>query len=184
LNIDVENARNELGANKFLRGQLDQKVDPRLARIYGYSYFGRYTALARPSIFLVHGRGEPVYPRAVSVVQTVPDVAANTPGKFTIDPPPGPEPSEDPKIAPNSTPRDDLARFNPAAVSVDVSGQAVDCCEFSSDIRVWEYDRGDFSLRLDVDSGPLERILIDRDEGGEEMPYFRSSRTRLRGPND
>ena len=50
------------------------------------------------------------------------------------------------------------------------------CCEFSSDIRVWEYDRGDFSLRLDIDSGPLERILIDAELGSDDtMPYFRGA---------
>ena len=31
----------------------------------------------------------------------------------------------------------------------------------AGDIMVWEYDRADFSLRLDVESGPLERILIE-----------------------
>ena len=38
----------------------------------------------------------------------------------------------------------------------------------STSIRVWAYDRDDFSLRLDMMTGPLSRILIDyeiSDEG-------------------
>ena len=57
--------------------------------------------------------------------------------------------------------------------------------EFSYKIRVWEYDRADFSLRLDVDSGPLERILIDAESGGDDrMPYFGNRLTRRRGPGE
>ena len=29
-----------------------------------------------------------------------------------------------------------------------------------SDIKVWTYDKGDYSVRLDVSSGPLEEILL------------------------
>ena len=48
---------------------------------------------------------------------------------------------------------------------------------------VWEYDRGDFSLRLDIDSGPLERILIDAEQGADDtMPYFRGNRGADAGP--
>ncbi len=68
-----------------------------------------------------------------------------------------------------------------AATPVDNSGVAAKEWEFSTDVKIWEYDRADFSLRLDIDSGPLDRILIDREEAGDEMPYFRGSKTRLRG---
>jgi len=170
LTVDVENARNELGASRFLRAQLAQGVQPHLARIYGFSYFGHYTALARPAIFLVHGDGELASPRAPIVSQRNPE----NEGLLGIDPLPG-----DGANDPGST-----GRFGTGPTSVDLSGQAVKCCEFSSDVRVWEYDRGDFSLRLDIDSGPLERILIEREEPAEDMPYFRGQRTRLRGPND
>ena len=33
---------------------------PKLARIYGFSYSGRYTPLSRPALFLVHGDGTAV----------------------------------------------------------------------------------------------------------------------------
>lgn len=29
------------------------------------------------------------------------------------------------------------------------------------DIKVWSYDKADFSIRLDIDSGPLEAILLE-----------------------
>ena len=184
LNINVEGARNELGANQFLREQLAVGVHPRLARIYGFSYFGRYTALARPAIFLVHGRGDPASPRAPSAILSEEDARGNNPARPAIDPAPGPEPAEIPNAVPDSTPPNNSARFNPGPNSVDFSGQAVKCCEFSSDMRVWEYDRGDFSLRLDIDSGPLERILVDAELGADDtMPYFRGQHTRMRGPN-
>ena len=38
----------------------DERISPRLARIYGFSYEGNYYKLARPTVFLVHGKGEEV----------------------------------------------------------------------------------------------------------------------------
>jgi hypothetical protein len=133
--LTINVALDELGGNKFLLQQLKPPSGPpsALARIYGYSYLGRYTALARPAIFLVHGDGEPALPAA------------------------------------------------PESTSVDKSGQAFTCGDFSSDIKVWEYDRGDFSLRLDIDIGPLEQILIEVEEEPDDMPYFRGAHTRFRG---
>ena len=162
LTINLDDARTELGSNKFLRDQLDEaqnkKFKPVLARIYGYSYLGQYTALSCAAIFLVHGDGELASPTAGVV---------RADGTFGID-----------GVDGNA----DAARLATAASSTDVSGVAAKDWEFSSDIRVWEYDRADFSLRLDVDSGPLERILIDRGDGKDnELPYFRGRLTR--GPS-
>lgn len=136
LSVNVANARDELGANRFLREQLEAG-EPQLARIYGFSYHGSYSALSRPAIFLVHGDGVPANGGASSTHQ-----------------------------------------------ALDLTGKAYDCCEFADGIMVWEYDRGDFSLRLDIDSGPLERILIDAEERSEGPAYFRESKTRLRGPGE
>jgi hypothetical protein len=113
--------------------------------------------------------------------------SGNDPGTLAVDPEPGVEkddsekdPFEDPRFRDSKS----AARFATGPNSVDFSGEAMKCCEFSSDIRVWEYDRGDFSLRLDVDSGPLERILIDIETGDDGMPYFRQRKTRLRGAGE
>lgn len=32
---------------------------------------------------------------------------------------------------------------------------------FESDVRMWEYDKGDFTLRLDVVSGTLDELLLE-----------------------
>jgi len=39
--------------------------------------------------------------------------------------------------------------------------------DFAMDIRVWVYDKGDYSIRLDVETGTLEEILLSFDAGPE-----------------
>jgi hypothetical protein len=53
---------------------------------------------------------------------------------------------------------DRLAR---APGHADQTGMASSSANFSEDIRVWSYDKGDFSIRLEVDTGPFEQILLD-----------------------
>jgi hypothetical protein len=170
LNVDLTGARDELGANKFLREQLDPALypddrKPKFARIYGFSHAGIYTALQRPVIMLVHGEGEQASPPAVRADKD----SAN-----------GTTPSGDARFF--LTPGTSLA---PATGTPDLSGVAAKSWEFSFNIKVWEYDRGDFSLRLDVDSGPLERILLEPEAGGDDrMPYFGNRAVRRRGPGE
>ncbi len=38
--------------------------------------------------------------------------------------------------------------------------------EFAANLRVWSYDRADLSIRLDIDSGSFEQILLDVIFGG------------------
>jgi hypothetical protein len=64
---------------------------------------------------------------------------------------------------------------------LDDSGVARDSDQFAGDIFYWEYDRADFSLRLDIDSGPLERILLEAEQQDGGMPYFRGAHTDFRG---
>jgi hypothetical protein len=45
--------------------------------------------------------------------------------------------------------------------SVDYTGVAAQDYQFSYDILVWSYDKGDFSIRLDIETGPFEQILLD-----------------------
>ena len=33
--------------------------------------------------------------------------------------------------------------------------------DFSADLRYWEYEKADFSMRLDVTTGTLEQILLE-----------------------
>lgn len=59
--------RNQAARNP-LNAQLDPAKDPRLARIYGFSYQGNYYKLAAPAVFLVHGEGVQV-PASIDPVQ-------------------------------------------------------------------------------------------------------------------
>jgi hypothetical protein len=49
---------------------------------------------------------------------------------------------------------------------VDSSGVVAREWEFADndpavkDLKMWEYEKGDFSLRLDIESGPFEQILL------------------------
>ena len=87
--------------------------EPRLARIYALSFEGRFYILRQPSVFLVHGPGEPVPPEA---------------------PPPS---------------------------KTEFSGVAARDWDFEGDVRVWKYDRLDYTLRCDIDTGPLEDLLVN-----------------------
>jgi len=55
--------------------------------------------------------------------------------------------------------------------TMEISGVAARDWEFSQsdtdsggnkvvDLRMWEYEKGDFSMRLDIESGPFEQILL------------------------
>jgi hypothetical protein len=58
------------------------------------------------------------------------------------------------------------SRAGRAPADADRTGVASSPGSFSEDIRVWTYDKGDFSLRLDPDTGTLEQILLERCLGG------------------
>ena len=45
----------------------------------------------------------------------------------------------------------------------------------------WEYDKGDFSLRLDVESGPLTEILLDATLGADPLGSYAGASARLSG---
>ncbi|MBV9975664.1 MAG: pentapeptide repeat-containing protein [Hyphomicrobiales bacterium] len=55
--------------------------------------------------------------------------------------------------------------------SVDDSGVAAREWEFSGGgtVSYWEYEKGDFSLRLDTEAGPLEQILLAAAIRGADM---------------
>jgi len=107
---------NNLGANKFLEQQL-AGPDPRLARIYGFSYEGQYCDLPRPAIFLVHTQGQKL-----------------------------------------------KEGFRFQRTTLDTSGVIAKEWDFSdsdaADVREWDYDKGDFSIRFDVEAGQFEQILL------------------------
>src|SRR5262249_31206714 len=52
-------------------------------------------------------------------------------------------------------------RWTRAPSSADRTGLGSQTGSFASDIRVWAYDKSDFSIRLDAMTGPLDQILLD-----------------------
>jgi hypothetical protein len=105
-------------ATGYPRNQLAQILeraggeDPRLARIYGFSYEGHYYKLYVPSVFVVHGPGHEL--KGGDMAVTLSDLG------------------------------------------VEYKDQT-----FASEVRMWAYDRLDYSLRIDITSGWLEDILLN-----------------------
>jgi hypothetical protein len=65
---------------------------------------------------------------------------------------------------------------------VDHSGVGATAKSFPDDMMVWAYDKGDFSIRLDVETGTLEQILLDVELSSERLKMtFGGMHTRLRG---
>jgi len=128
------------GGNEFLRRQLERGArergpegarEPKLARIYAISFEGSLYNLPKPMIFLVHGDGEEIRGAGVGVL----------PG----DPRPQRPSTDDSGVA---------AR--------DFAFEASDTGEGPAhDLRYWEYDKDDISLRLDVVSGSIDEILVE-----------------------
>ncbi len=119
------------GNNHFLADQLNNGANAGFARIYGYSYAGKYCELEVPTILLVHGAGK------------------------KLD--------------------------NKTAASTAMAAQDFN---FSSDLRTWNYDQADFSIRLDMSSGPLSQLLLDPEGdggGGVAVSGARVSGARVSG---
>ncbi len=119
------------GNNHFLSDQLANGKETRFARIYGYSYVGKYYELEVPTIFLVHGDG--------------------------------------------------AKAKNLKSENTQIAAQDFD---FSSDLMCWAYDQADFSLRLDMSSGPLSQLLLDPEGdggGGMAVSGARVSGARVSG---
>jgi hypothetical protein len=110
-----EDAKAIRGANRFLRQQLEEP-GARLARIYAFSYEGKFYNLPKPAIFLVHGPGKPMK---------------------------------------------DHAPIADKQASVTASGVVARDFGFELDVMYWEYDKSDYSLRMDIVSGTLDEILLD-----------------------
>lgn len=138
---DPVRERGRDGANRHLAEQLINQ-DACYAKIYGFSYEGRYYDLARPTLFLVHGGGDPV---------TLPHAAG--------------------------APNDSRAPRHTA-----LSGVSAADFDFADDIRVWSYDKGDYTIRMDVDTGRFEQLLLEAEMDEEELAsYYSGQRARVGG---
>ena len=69
--------------------------------------------------------------------------------------------------------------------TTDRTGVGAEKHSFSEDIMVWSYDKGDFSIRMDVETGPLEQILLEAELAFEaaqaQQSGARVSGARARG---
>ena len=120
-----------LGANHFLRDQL-QADGAQFARIYAISYEGTFHHLSRPAIFLVHGTGTEI--RGAGL-----EPRGTKAGGMT----------DDSGLIAKGFQFERSAEGAPKPIG---PGQSV---------RFWEYDKGDFTLRLDIASGTFEDVLLD-----------------------
>lgn len=110
--------------------------EPTIARIYSFSYEGTYYDLPKPALFLVHGPGEPVT-LAPSPRRTAEGVA----------------------IASNPHP----AR---APGDPSLSGMAATDFQFVDGLVAWSYDKADHTIRMDVETGEFEDVLLNMYFGG------------------
>jgi hypothetical protein len=82
------------------------------------------------------------------------------------------------------TPQPDDPNFEALAKSpprVTRTGLAWQVGSFASDMRVWVYDKGDFSIRMDADTGPLEQILLAAESGNAAFGYGTGAMARSSG---
>ena len=77
--------------------------------------------------------------------------------------------AEGPKLGPSVKDR----RMARSPSDADRTGVGDRSGNYSDDIRVWAYDKGDFSMRLDVESGPFDQILLEAAlvASGDETSY-------------
>jgi hypothetical protein len=125
-----------LGDNNFLLRQLSTDPLPQLARIYAFSFEGAFYEIPKPPLFAVHGPGVPVgnWDTPSTLDQTG---VAGRDWDFS---------GSSPDLRP--------------AARVARGGEPRAAAPSTTDIYYWEYEKGDFSLRLDVDAGPFEQILL------------------------
>lgn len=61
------------------------------------------------------------------------------------------------------------------------TGEATREWEFSDGMVYWEYDKGDFSMRFDVETGPLEQILLEATLAADPFGSYAGASARLSG---
>jgi hypothetical protein len=91
------------------------------------------------------------------------------------------DPAEPPDGAGTSGPPH--RRVAKAPADVDLTGYSATAKSFPDDMMVWQYDKGDFSIRLDVETGTFEQILLECELKTDRLQAsYAGSKVRLRGP--
>ncbi len=74
------------------------------------------------------------------------------------------------------------SRVARAPDGTDRSGVASTPRSFSEDMMVWAYDKGDFSIRMDVETGTFEQILLEAELSADRIKIqYAGQKARLRG---
>jgi hypothetical protein len=63
----------------------------------------------------------------------------------------------------------------------DRTGTASQAGSFADDMLVWSYDKGDFSIRLDIETGTWEDVLLAIELGGGGMAASSGAQARISG---
>jgi hypothetical protein len=131
--------------NRLLADQL-MSPDARLARIYAFSFQNEFFELVKPAIFVVNGNG------------VIPLRSQNDRRNEFPDDPGGPRGDE----------REQREYGSP----LGLTGLAQIGGNLATELRVWAYDRDDYSLRLDMMTGTFDRILIEHEFAEEGLQGF------------
>jgi hypothetical protein len=69
-----------------------------------------------------------------------------------------------------------------AIAEPSLSGVVAADFEFADDVRVWSYDKADYTIRMDVETGMFEDVLLDiLGGGGPGVSGARVSGARVSG---
>ena len=71
-------------------------------------------------------------------------------------------------------------RVSRAPDVADKTGLGATCRSFSDDMRVWGYDKSEFTIRLDVGAGPLDEILLEAELSSEKVRTYYGAKGRVR----
>jgi hypothetical protein len=63
-----------------------------------------------------------------------------------------------------------------APTNPSLSGVAAADFQFSDDVMMWSYDKADYSIRMDIETGMLEQILLDAYFGGDDGAFVSGSK--------
>lgn len=134
--------------NHLLADQL-LSPDAAIARIYAFSFQNEYFELVRPALFVVNGPGDlPLWSD-------------------------GDDRQTEKPLDDGIVERGDERKQREYAFPLGLTGLAQMNENLATDgLRVWAYDRDDYSLRLDIMTGTFDRILIEHEFAEEGLQGF------------
>ena len=190
-----------LGNNRFLREQFDNSghnlpdppcpvLEPCFALIYGFEFEAHYYDLMAPTIMLVHGEGmDESRGRKVVAATAAAAAAVNaSPASVVAAAEAASDGTGAVEIAALTAAREacgadgaDAASVAAAAANAAAEAPYIGRAEepypgFADNVRIWPYDKADFSMRLDPCSGPIESILLEAEIDDAEMADEMSGR--------